>query len=610
VIVQVKGGFSEMIRAGSVVDAEGKHGRGDQFRLKLDIPESYGSPVERLELAKKRVAVLRRMRDDLVAAGRGPEAKLLMIEAGKVAADDVLFDTAVNMAEVVASLPKERSLRWRTWGELADAWTSGELARLYPRAGYGKETHDDDIPKVDLFRPVLGDVELCAFNDQNYWAAMRLLPDGRSDATFRHHAQVIRRVLKLAVELGLIEKWPLGPNCKLPKIDKKKAPVYTFVYPDEDALLMGCEEVAFEYRVLWGFIMREGLRIGEAFRIRWEHIDRSFPRGILRVPETKTGRALEFVFEWGTLEALDELRARMPKEPGPFSWLTESALDKVAERVRAHLVKAGCDRQTLLFSSGRQKRLREHDLRATFVTLAKLQGKDDAYVSAKTGHESSKMIQRYNHAKATLEQLGLPSLARLDEALGLGRRQPGPERGGAGDSHSAAVLAGAPAVSAGLGEVTGSAVERAEAGRPERLPGCDAGCDGRMAKSAAESGDSEKSSMFSAVRETGVEPASPEGRRNLNPAFRDGRDQKPGGFMESAARETTGTDRPSQQGVTPAEAYARALKAASHLAIDANAPIEDVGHLRRMYDIATRAVEAAGGAQVVELASRRREPRG
>jgi integrase len=568
-LAQVKGGFSEMIRAGKT----GK-GRADQFRLKIVIADEFGSPIERLRLAERRVAVLRRMRDDLVRVGRGADAKVLMIEAGKVAVDDALFEAAVSMAEVVASLPKERSLRWRTWGELADAWTSGELARLYPRAGYGKETHTDDIPKVDLFRAVIGDVELCAFNDENYWSAMRLLSSDRSDSTFRHHAQVIRRVLKLAVELGLIEKWPLGPNCKLPKIDKSKTPIYTFVYPAEDALLMACADVPFEYRVLWGFIMREGLRISEAFRIRWEHIDRSFPRGILRVPETKTGRALEFVFEMGTLAALDELRRRMPNEAGPFSWLTESALDKVAERVRKHLVRAGCDRQTLLFTSGRQRRLREHDLRATFVTLAKLAGRDDSYVSCKTGHESSKMIQRYNHSKAMLEQLDLPPLAPLDLALGLGGRLAPPLV----DPNSAAAARGrsgapqAPAV-------------RPDAGHPASAGGCDTGCDGDSGQRAAEPCDDPKSSMFNASARDRGRTCTP--LRALEPKssepVREGSENAIS--VDLPLREASGTDGPSQQGVTLVEAYARALKAAMHLAIDANASLDDVGQLRRMYDV-------------------------
>lgn len=590
-LVQVKGGFSEMIRAGKT----GK-GRAAQFRLKLKIPDALGSPVERLRLAEKRVAVLRRLRDDLVAAGRGAAAKELMIEAGKVAADDELFDAAVAMAGVVASLPKERSLRWKTWGELADAWTSGDLARLYPRAGYGKETHEDDIPKVELFRPAIGDVALCAFGDHHYWAALRLLPTDRSDATFRHHAQVIRRVLKIAIELGLIDKWPLGPNCKLPKIDKGKTPIYTFVYPAEDARLMGCTEVAFEYRALWGFIMREGLRISEAHRIRWEHIDRSFDRGILRVPETKTGRALEFVFEPGTLAALDELRRRMPNEAGPFTWLTESALDRVAERVRKHLVVAGCDRQTLLFSSGRQRRLREHDLRATFVTLAKLNGRDDGYVSSKTGHESSKMIQRYNHAKAMLEQLGLPPLAPLDAALGLMPGAPGTS----GTSNPRSVK--------GWDEAERSAGKRSEAERGCAPDGCDDGCDGDDGQLAAESCDDQKNSQIDAVRETGVEPARPEGRWNLNPAISDGKERRSEGERVEAAQEATGTSRPSHRGVTAMEVYAQALKAAQHLALDANAPLEDVGHLRRMHDAAKRAGEAdaaADKAKVVELAVRR-----
>jgi integrase len=599
-IVQVKGGFSEMIRAGKT-----GAGRAAQFRLKLDIPDSFGSPKERLALAEKRVAVLRRMRDDLVAADRGAEAKELMIEAGKVAADDELFEAAVAMAGVVASLPKERSLRWNTWGELADAWTSGELARLYPRAGYGKETHEFDVPKVELFRPVIGDVALCAFNDTHYWAAMRLVSEDLSDASFRHHAQVLRRVLKLAVELGLIEKWPLGPNCKLPKIDKKKTPIYTFVYPAEDALLLACEDVAFEYRVLWGFIVREGLRISEAHRIRWEHIDRSFPRGILRVPETKTGRALEFVFEPGTLAALDELRRRMPNEPGPFTWLTASALDRVAFRVRAHLVKAGCDRTTLLYSSGRQRRLREHDLRATFVTLAKLAGRDDAYISAKTGHESSTMIQRYNHSKATLEQLELPvPLPGLDAALGLTgeRGTPSPSPGHAEGPHSKTEAS----ARSGAGRSAGKRTNAERARLPE---GCDVGCDGDSGLGAKEPCDDQKNSHIDAVRETGVEPARSEERWNLNPAFGDRRRHGREETGMQAAPEATGTDRPSRKGVTPAEAYARVLREARHLAIDANAPDDDVLQLRRLYDAALRVVEAAAAPaaapRVVELASRR-----
>ena len=52
-------------------------------------------------------------------------------------------------------------------------------------------------------------------------------------------------------------------------------------------------------------------------------------------------------------------------------------------------------------------RLRGHDLRATFITLALAYGETDDWVRQRTGHKSSQMITRYRRAASHAEELEL-----------------------------------------------------------------------------------------------------------------------------------------------------------------------------------------------------------
>lgn len=64
-----------------------------------------------------------------------------------------------------------------------------------------------------------------------------------------------------------------------------------------------------------------------------------------------------------------------------------------------------------------RRRLRAHDLRATFVTLALAAGASEQWVSDRTGHTSSEMLQRYRRAARTAAELemgeGLGPMHRL-----------------------------------------------------------------------------------------------------------------------------------------------------------------------------------------------------
>jgi len=81
-------------------------------------------------------------------------------------------------------------------------------------------------------------------------------------ATRRNVGQLMTRLLTLCVyPLRLIAVSPI-PRGFLPRAPKPKA--LPGLYPDEDRRLLACTAVPLEYRVLWGFLAREGMRDGEA----------------------------------------------------------------------------------------------------------------------------------------------------------------------------------------------------------------------------------------------------------------------------------------------------------------------------------------------------------
>jgi integrase len=90
---------------------------------------------------------------------------------------------------------------------------------------------------------------------------------------------------------------------------------------------------------------------------------------------------------------------------------------KLAEQLREHLKSAGVTRAKLFESSERRMRLRAHDLRGTFVTIALANGRSEHWVATRTGHPSTIMISRYNSEATTAAELSLGALAPLHLAI-------------------------------------------------------------------------------------------------------------------------------------------------------------------------------------------------
>jgi integrase len=398
---RTKHGFSVRIRCGKK-----QHPR---FRIALT------DEREALERAQ-RMTELARM---LVAAGAASIALDILKPAGLASAER--FEDAVA---VVADECRKRkkthgasAARHVTFRELAERWTSGKLAAEHPDHVKAKASSDVDEQRLRKLYPAIGTVPLTEFTLAHAKRAMKAIPEGRQPGTRRHYAQLISRVLRLAAwPCEIIAQSPL-PRGFLPKPAKR--PAFSSLRPAEDATLLACIQIPFAVRLLYALLAREGMRLGEARRLLWRHLD--LEHGVLRLDVNKTGEPRVWAL------SADVARVMKRLWEGPAAWGAAPALDEhvfsrevirnASREFRANLKLAGIDRPELFERTPHRRPIRVHDLRATFITIGLAQGRSEAWICDRTGHKSSVMVNAYRRAARTATELNLGTLRELDACM-------------------------------------------------------------------------------------------------------------------------------------------------------------------------------------------------
>jgi integrase len=308
-----------------------------------------------------------------------------------------LVEGLVNGREKVVALPAlmDPLPRNPTFKQFGVMWTSGELHKLFPSHIKNIDQHDNRPRLEQHVYPFIGHVRMREFTLDHADFAMRqpTLPAGSR----RHTALLIHRIATLATYPGKYLTHNPLPRGWLPKPQKGKAK--SFVYPSEDAAMMGVTEAPLVLRVLIGLINREGCRPTEAGSIEWSDID--LTHGTLNLDENKTDDPRSWVLDPGTAEALRRWKKIAPKS----SWVfppralpqarrgTDApfAVGQLGRQLRDLLAQAGVERAELFVSNEKRQRLRAHDLRASFITVSLALGRSETWVADRTGHTSSVM---------------------------------------------------------------------------------------------------------------------------------------------------------------------------------------------------------------------------
>jgi hypothetical protein len=309
---QVPGGFRVRLRVGG----------GNRLRITIPLTDERA--------ALRRAEQLHDMARALVKAKQTAKAQLVLTQAAEQATEAAFRSIAAVAAELCATTgkPPKAPKASPTFRELGESWTSGELHKRYPDQVPLKDTAVDDASRLDRYAyPSIGAKPVNEVTLDDCEEIMRRVPQS-AQRSRRHIAGTIARVFRMAVyPCRHIDASPL-PKGFLPRANSRKA--MTYLYPVNDQALLACTAVPFGYRLLWGFLAREGMREGEALGLTWNVVD--LVRGMVRLDENKTDDPRAWALDPGVAQALRVYRKHLAPDAEGTTRRSSSAQSSASPR--------------------------------------------------------------------------------------------------------------------------------------------------------------------------------------------------------------------------------------------------------------------------------------
>lgn len=252
--------------------------------------------------------------------------------------------------------------------------------------------------------PAFGAKKLNAIGVRDIEAFKKVKLDaGYAAKSVNNQLGVVRKVLRIAVEWGLLEEAPAVRPLRA------KKPEFSFLDFQEADLLVQAAET--EWRAMVVTALHTGLRLGELLALRWRHVD--FERGHVLVCEndwrgiigTPKGHKTRIVPLNKTV--LDALKAHHHRR-GPLVFCRPDGSRLSYQQCRRPLVRM-CKKAGI-------KSVQWHALRHTFASHMAMKGAPLKAVQDLLGHVTIEMTMRYAHSTP---QASMAAVALLDSPEGV-----------------------------------------------------------------------------------------------------------------------------------------------------------------------------------------------
>ena len=348
-------------------------------------------------------------------------------ETGKAIYKNVLGKT---QAEVKAKLKAAIQEAQTLYLSKAGKYTVGEWMEVwfedYAKIKVRPSSHQTYRGYIDNhIRPNIGDIPLEKLTSLDLQKLYKKLltkgrverleakgqPKGLSTKTVRNIHQILSSALKLAQEQRIILANP-AERCALPKVEHREMKTLP-VEQLQSFLREARESGVFE---LYYLELATGLRRGELLGLKWEDID--LQKGDLRVKRQVSrinGEVVEAPLKTknayrtlplaeDTIDVLKEQREKVGSSPWVFPSPNGGPIspDSVLHMLHRVLKRAGLPR------------VRFHDLRHTFATLALQNGVDIKTVSGMLGHFSAGFtLDTYAHVTGAAQRQAAGKMAAV-----------------------------------------------------------------------------------------------------------------------------------------------------------------------------------------------------
>jgi len=203
-------------------------------------------------------------------------------------------------------------------------------------------------------------------------------------ATVNRELSFLRRVFNVALANGLVERNPV----KAVKFFDEPSGRVRYLSDEEEARLR-TEVSEANWRII-SFAMNTGLRQGEQFGLRWEHVN--LANRVLTIPRSKHGGSRHVQLNDTAMAILRALPSRFQSR-----WVFPSGTGKTplnATNFRQRVFNP-------VVLRARIDNFRWHDLRHTFASRLAMAGVDLNTIRELLGHKTLAMTLRYAHLSPT-----------------------------------------------------------------------------------------------------------------------------------------------------------------------------------------------------------------
>lgn len=200
-----------------------------------------------------------------------------------------------------------------------------------------------------------------------------------SQQTLAHEVAFLRRLFSLARRDGLTETNPTQGLARPPSSSRLR-----FLSEEEEKALL--EKLSKPSQDMFRFALHTGLRRGEQFALRWEHVD--MRARVLRLPRSKTGNPRAVSLNDTALNVLKGLPRRLKCPwvfPNPAGTNHRNAHNFINRVFIPAVKEAGIED------------FHWHDIRHTFASRLAMRGVEIRTIAELMGHKTIQMTMRYAH---------------------------------------------------------------------------------------------------------------------------------------------------------------------------------------------------------------------